>query len=92
MKSQVLHLNFLQRNFFHLQDPFGLSIDMRLLYHTLTLAPSPLFFLGFLYSAINPPALCAAFPYEMALMWFVMFLAHLTPWILFFQQRNLARD
>ena len=65
---------------------------MKLLYQTLTLLPAPLFFLGFLYSVLNPPALCTAFPYEMALMWFVMFLAHLTPWLLWRQQRNLARN
>jgi hypothetical protein len=65
---------------------------MKLVYQTLTLLPAPLFFLGFLYSLLNPPALCTAFPYEMALMWAVMGLAHLVPWILFYQQRNFARN
>jgi hypothetical protein len=92
MKSQVLPSNFLRGNFFPLQDPFGLSIDMRYLYQFLTLAPAPLFLAGAIYSVLHTPAMCGAFPYEMALMWFVMTLAHVTPWILFFQQRNLARD
>ena len=64
---------------------------MRYLYQFLNLAPAPLFFVGFLYSVINPPALCTAFPYEMALMWFIMTLAHLTPWIIWWQQRNFSR-
>jgi hypothetical protein len=61
------------------------------LYQILTLAPAPLFFVGSIYSVLNPPALCAAFPYEMAVMWFVMSLAHITPWLLFYQQ-HFARD
>jgi protein-S-isoprenylcysteine O-methyltransferase Ste14 len=65
---------------------------MKLVYQTLTLLPAPLFFLGFLYSVLNPPALCTAFPYEMAAMWAVMGLAHLVPWLLFWQQRNLTRN
>ena len=64
---------------------------MRLIYTTLTLAPAPLFFLGFLYSVLHTPAVCAVFPYEMSLMWFIMCLAHLTPWILWFQQQHFAR-
>jgi hypothetical protein len=59
---------------------------MKLVYQTLSLAPAPLFLLGFLYSVLNPPAVCAAFPYEMSVMWFVMSLAHLVPWLLFYQQ------
>lgn len=64
---------------------------MRRIYQFLNLAPAPLFFAGFLWSVFNPPAICSAFPYEMAVMWFVMSLAHLTPWLLFYQQ-HFARD
>ncbi len=56
------------------------------LYTILSLAPSPLFFLGFLLSVWHTPSVCAAFPYEMALMWLIMSLAHLTPWLLFYKQ------
>ena len=64
---------------------------MRKLYLTLNLIPAPLFLLGFIFSLINPMSICGSWPYEMSAMWFVMFLAHLTPWLLWRQQRNLAR-
>ena len=59
---------------------------MRTLYTLLTLAPAPLFFLGFVYSLFY-----SHHGWEMPVMWFVMFLAHLTPWLLFYQQ-HFARD
>jgi hypothetical protein len=72
-------------------DPFGLTTVMSKLYTLFSLAPAPLFLLGMIYSLVNPPALCSSFPYEMTLMWFVMLLAHLTPWLLFYSQ-HFARD
>jgi hypothetical protein len=60
---------------------------MKTIYSLLTLAPAPLFFLGFLYSV-----LFGHHGGEMALMWFIMMLAHLTPWLLWWQQRNFARN
>jgi hypothetical protein len=67
---------------------------MRTLYTFLTLTPAPLFALGLVYSIINlnHSPVCGAHSWEMPIMWFVMMLAHLTPWILRFQQRNLTRD
>lgn len=65
---------------------------MRRFYQILTLAPAPLFLLGFIYSILNTPGLCGAWPYEMASMWFVMFLAHLTPWFMFLQQFKFTRN
>jgi len=62
------------------------------IYRFLALAPAPLFFIGFLWSVLNPPALCSGFPWEMPLMWSVMFLAHLAPWILLCQQLYLTRN
>jgi len=59
---------------------------MRLLYQILNLAPAPLFLLGFLYSVVF-----GHHGWEMPAMWAVMFFAHLTPWILFYQQ-YFARD
>jgi len=75
-------------------DPFGSSYKypMRIIYSVLTLAPAPLFLVLGIYSSLQTPATCGAFPYEMALMWFLMSLAHLTPWILRFQQRNFTRQ
>jgi len=64
---------------------------MRIIYQILSLLPAPLFLLGFILSVINPMSICGAWPYEMAVMWFVMFLAHLTPWILRVQQLYLTR-
>jgi hypothetical protein len=64
---------------------------MRTLYTILSLAPAPAFLLGFIYSVFTPMSICGAWPYEMAVMWFVMFLAHLTPWILRAQQLYLTR-
>ena len=64
---------------------------MRLFYSTLTLAPAVLFLMGFVYSLLQTPAVCAAFPYEMAIMWFIMFLAHLSPWFIWYQQ-HFTRD
>ena len=66
---------------------------MRNLYQILSLSPAPLFFLGFVYSLANPSAsMCSANGYEMSAMWFIMMLAHTTPWILFWQQRNFTRN
>jgi hypothetical protein len=65
---------------------------MRLLYLTLSLAPSPLFFLGFLHSLVYSAPVCGATDYSMSAMWLVMSLAHLSPWILRWQQLNLSRD
>jgi len=65
---------------------------LKLVYTTLSLAPSPLFFIMGIYSALTGPAICGSFLYEMTLMWFLMSLAHVTPWLLWFQQRNFTRN
>jgi hypothetical protein len=65
---------------------------MRTLYTVLSLAPSPLFFILGVYSSLHTPAICGAFPYEMTIMWFLMSLAHVTPWILRCQQLYLTRN
>ena len=65
---------------------------MRIIYTVLTLAPAPLFFILGLYSSLQTPSVCGAFPWEMTVMWFLMALAHLTPWVLRFQQRNFTRN
>ena len=70
---------------------------MRFLYQILSLSPAPLFFLGFiysLYSTLFTKHFCQSHlsQWEMPVMWFIMFLAHCIPWILFWQQRNFTRD
>jgi hypothetical protein len=65
---------------------------MRIIYHVLSLAPAPLFLLGFIWSLLQTPAVCSAWPYEMATMWLVMFVAHLPAWILFGQQLYFSRN
>jgi hypothetical protein len=65
---------------------------MRIIYHVLSLAPAPLFLLGFIWSLLQTPTVCSAWPYEMAVMWFVMFVAHLPAWILFAQQLYFSRN
>jgi hypothetical protein len=65
---------------------------MRIIYHVLSLAPAPLFLLGFIWSLLQTPAVCSAWPYEMAAMWLVMFVAHLPAWILFGQQLYFSRN
>lgn len=65
---------------------------MKLVYQTVSLAPAPLFLLGFVFSLINPMPICGSWPYEMSAMWAVMTLAHTTPWIIWWQQRNFSRN
>ena len=69
----------------------AINIIMRNIYHFLSLAPAPLFLLGFIYSIINPSHACGH-DYSMSVMWLVMMLAHLTPWLIWSQQRNLTRN
>ena len=85
-------LNFFAPNFLALKTHLGYKYIMRKTYQILSLSPAPLFLLGFILSAFNPMPICGSWPYEMAVMWFVMFLAHLTPWLLWLQQRNLTRN
>jgi len=61
---------------------------MPIVYQLLTLAPAPLFFLGLLWSIFVGDH----HGYEMITMWSIMFLAHLSPWLLWWQQLNLSRD
>lgn len=65
---------------------------IRPLYLTLNLAPAPLFLLGFIISVLSPTSICGSWAYEMTAMWAVMTLAHLSPWFMWWQQRNLARN
>ena len=52
---------------------------------TVSLAPMPLFVAGAVYSWFTP-SMC-----EMFIMWVVMALAHVGPWIAYFEQRHYRR-
>ncbi len=67
------------------------NILMRLIYRFVTLAPMPLFLLGFLASVFFMDPVCGAISWEMPAMWLIMALAHLQPWILICQQLYLSR-
>lgn len=57
------------------------------LYQILNLAPAAVFLLGSIYSVFFSHHAS----WEMSVMWLTMMLAHLTPWLLFYQQ-HFARD
>lgn len=62
---------------------------MKNLYTVLSLVPAPLFLAFGLWSLFgNHSQVCSHFPYEMTIMWFVMFIAHLSPWIFWYQLRS----
>ena len=64
---------------------------MKTIYSLLTLSPAVLFFLGFIYSLYAPSVICGT-DHSMTAMWFIMMLAHLTPWLIWWQQRNFTRN
>ena len=61
-----------------------------------SLAPAPMFLLGTVYSYIYSVSnICGAgmnSTYEMTVMWLVMFFAHLTPWLAWYQTRDLRLE
>ena len=62
---------------------------MKIINTLFSLAPAPLFLLGGILSLmLNPHAAHSHIPYEMPIMWFIMFLAHLSPWLIWYQQRS----
>ena len=68
------------------------NINMKRIYQILSLAPAPMFLMGLVWNLTSPPAMCGIGNYEMAVMWAVMALAHATPWIIWWQQRNFSRN
>ena len=64
---------------------------MRLINQLLSLAPAPLFYIGAVVNVIMPASVCTAWPYEMAVMWFVMALAHTGNWLVFWERRRYTR-
>ena len=64
---------------------------MKTIYTVLSLSPAVLFFLGFVHSLYSPSYMCGT-DHSMSIMWFVMMIAHLTPWLIWWQQRNFTRN
>lgn len=56
-----------------------------------SLAPAPMFLTGFVISLYTGPSICGSFIYEMPAMWLVMFLAHISPWLIWWQQRQFQK-
>jgi hypothetical protein len=72
---------------------------MKNIYSILTLAPAPLFFLGFIVSVVSlftghehSQHHFGLYALEMPAMWFIMTIAHVTPWLLWLKQRNFTRN
>lgn len=61
------------------------------LWTVFNLAPAPLFVLGFIWELTQPVNICGG-SWSMPAMWAIMALAHLTPWLLWWQQRNFTRN
>ena len=66
---------------------------MRTVITLISLAPTPVFFAGFIWSIFNTNshAVCGASSWEMPLMWITMSLAHMVSWFLWFSQRRLRQ-
>jgi hypothetical protein len=65
---------------------------MRKLNTFFSLAPAPTFLIGaiisYVYSHHN---FCSAFTLEMPIMWLIMAAAHISPWLMWWQQRKFQR-
>lgn len=64
---------------------------MRRLNTFVSLAPAPVFLVGFLVSVYHGPTMCGGHVWEMPAMWLIMSLAHVSPWLMWWQQRHLYR-
>lgn len=63
---------------------------MRRLVNTFfSLAPAPLFLVGSIWSWFTP-SICGT-AYEMPIMWLIMSLAHVSPWLAWWQLRDLHK-
>lgn len=65
---------------------------MKLVNQILSLAPTPLFVVGGIYSLLNP-SVCSSTMWisEMTLMWFAMALAHATSWVIFWERQRYLK-
>jgi len=57
-----------------------------------SLFPAPVFLLGAAVSyAYSHHNLCGAFTLEMPIMWLIMAAAHVSPWLMWWQQRKFQK-
>lgn len=57
-----------------------------------SLSPAPLFLLGGVYSLhAGGVSICGLTSWEMPAMWLIMAFAHVSPWLAWWQQRDLQR-
>ena len=57
-----------------------------------SLAPAPVFLIGAVFSyAYSHHSVCGGFTLEMPIMWLVMAAAHISPWLMWWQQRKFQR-
>jgi hypothetical protein len=60
-----------------------------------SLSPAPIFFLGAVLSYIHMPSsmisMCGGMSFEMPIMWLIMSLAHISPWLMWWQQSKFQR-
>ena len=64
---------------------------MKLINQIVSLAPTPLFFLGGVVSWLHMSHTCGGLAWEMPTMWFVMSLAHVGNWIVFLERRRYVK-
>jgi hypothetical protein len=64
---------------------------MKLINQIVSLAPTPLFFIGGVVSWFNMSHTCGGLSWEMPIMWFVMSLAHVGNWIVFLERRRYVK-
>ena len=53
--------------------------------------PAPAFLIGLIHSLFTQQSVCGSIDYSMTVMWALMFLAHLTPYIRWFEIRFCPR-
>jgi hypothetical protein len=63
---------------------------MRKLNIFFSLAPAPTFLLGFIYSVWSQDHMHHA-NWEMPAMWLIMCFAHLSPWLMWYQQKKYQK-
>jgi hypothetical protein len=56
-----------------------------------SLAPAPTFLIGAIWSFTNTHHACGGLTWEMPVMWLVMALAHVSPWLMWWQQRKFQK-
>jgi hypothetical protein len=65
---------------------------MKRINQILSLAPTPVFLVGGIYSLLNP-GVCSAGMWisEMTIMWFAMALAHASSWVIFWERQRYVK-